>query len=94
MQAFPFTFIFDSAGSPDNIVLPQDFPNGIRSILLRPPAGHAWTLYGIGPDGHALNMDESVTLTRSGGQCPFIAGEVIGRAELDAGSGTGQGLGL
>ena len=88
MQAFPFTFAFDSSGSPDAITLPQDFPSGIRTLILKPPSGHAWTFYGLGATGYSADIDEPVRL----GPVYCKAGETIGYAALDSGSGTGQGL--
>jgi len=62
MQGFPFSFDFDSSGSPDAIVLPQDFPSGVVTIRLKPPVGHAWSFYGPGAEFFALQMDEELTL--------------------------------
>lgn len=92
MQVFPFTFTIDAVGNPDSIVLPADFPVGLRHIQLRPPVGHAWTFYGAGATGFDLTTDQSVSLVRSYNQPPFIALETIGRASLDTGTGSGAGL--
>ena len=92
MQGFVFEFAFDASGSPDAITLPHDFPVGMRRIILKPPIGHAWTFYGEGSTGHPLQMDEPVELKREPAQASFQAGETIGRAALDTGSGNGGGL--
>lgn len=92
MTGFPFVFTFDASGSPDDIILPQDLPLGTRTVVLRPPVGHAWTYYGEGPTGLSLPPDEPVVLRREVGQGPFQPRETVGRAALDTGSGNGQGL--
>lgn len=89
MYAFPFTFTMDASGSPDAIVLPQDFPSGVRSLILKPPVGHAWNFYGPGATvKHVLATDEPLPL----GPIYVAAGETIGFGELDSGSGTGRGI--
>jgi hypothetical protein len=88
MQGFPFTFSIDAAGSPDAITLPHDFPTGVRTLRLRPPAGHAWNYYGPGSTYYALGTDEELVL----GPGPYHAGETIGSASLDTGTGTGRGI--
>lgn len=88
MQPFPFSFDFDASGSPDSITLPQDFPNGVCMIRLKPPVGHAWTFAGQGSTTYVLQTDEILEL----GPMYCAAGQVIGKAVLDTGSGTGKGI--
>lgn len=88
MQPFPFTFDFDASGSPDNIVLPANFPGGRCVIRLKPPVGHAWTFVGINGVSYTLSTDQEIPL----GPLYGVAGLVIGAATLDSGSGTGQGI--
>lgn len=91
-MAFTFTFDFDASGSPDAITLPQDFPSGLREIVLAPPVGHSWTYFGPNNStGKLMGMDQTVTLKRSWNEAGFRAFEVIGAASLDTGSGTGTG---
>ena len=88
MQAFVFSFTADSSGTADNITLPQDFPAGKKRILIRPPAGHAWTFYGLSSTGYPLDPDQEFQCLRSDGEAAFVAGETIGSAANDTGSGT------
>ncbi len=92
MQAYVFDFVFDASGSADDITLPMDLPHGFRTIVLHPPSTHAWTFYGIGSSGFSKAADATVTIVRTTAQAAFQPGEVIGRAVLDTGSGTGKGL--
>lgn len=95
MQAFNFTFTGDASGSPDEIRLPQDFPIGKRTILIRPPAGHAWAFYGFGKTtgGYPLDTDRELMLPRQG-EGSFSPYEVIGAVSLDSGTGTFSALAL
>lgn len=88
MQGFPFTATIDSSGSADVITLPQDFPSGVRKIRLKPPEGHAWTFYGPGTTSFPLGVDEPLEL----GPALYQAGETIGSASLDTGTGTLRGI--
>lgn len=89
MQAYTFTFIANATGSPDEIQLPQDFPSGKKRILIRPPAGHAWTYYGFNRStGYPLDTDREFEVLRQTGEAPFSALDIIGAAALDTGSGT------
>ena len=89
---YAFSFTGDSSGAADNIQLPQDFPAGKKLVLVRPPAGHAWTAYGpTGATGYPLDPDREFPFKREPEQAPFVAGEVIGRVALDSGSGTFYG---
>lgn len=95
MQGFNFTFTADSSGSPDVIALPSNFPHGLRTILITPPAGHAWSYFGFGKstEGYPLSMDRELKLPRIG-EGSFEPGEIIGAASLDSGSGTFSVLAL
>ena len=88
MQPFPLEFTIDSSGSPDVLTLPQDFPSGECTLRLKPPAGHAWTFYGQGTEVFELDLDEVLTI----GPGYRYAGETIGSAELDTGTGTLRGI--
>ena len=88
MKGFPFNATVNSTGSADAITLPQDFPSGICTIVLKPPVGHAWDFYGPGTAFIALGMDEPLTL----GPAYHEAGETIGYGDLDSGSGTLRGI--
>jgi hypothetical protein len=89
-----FTFTADASGTADAIVLPQSFPHGCKSIWVRPPAGHAWTVYKVlGATGYPLDPDQAFEFHRAGAQAPFTAGETIGYAALDTGSGTFNAIG-
>lgn len=88
MQPFAFGFTFDSSGSADDILLPQNFTSGVCTIRLKPPAGHAWNFVGLDGTTFPLDMDEVLTL----GPGYFAAGQKLGAASLDTGSGTGKGI--
>lgn len=57
-------------------------------LWLKPPVGHAWTFYGQGAQTRQCDVDEQVPI----GPGFRYAGEVIGRASLDAGSGNLLGI--
>jgi hypothetical protein len=89
-----FTFTADASGSADAITLPQSFPMACRRILVRPPAGHAWTVHiYVGGTGYPLDVDREFAFERSSEESPFKPGETIGYAVLDTGSGTFYGIG-
>lgn len=87
MQVYVFPFSLNSAGAT-TIVLPQDFPAGIRRVRLKPPVGHAWTFTSVAGNTYPLNMDEALDV----GPCSMQPGETIGSATLDSGSGNGKGM--
>lgn len=87
MQVYVFVFPMNSAGMTA-IVLPPDFPSGIRTLRLAPPSAHAWTFQSNAGVQRALNMDQELPL----GPGSFQAGETIGAAQLDSGSGNGSGV--
>lgn len=88
MIPFTFTFTIDSAGSPDDIVLPANFPTDRCTIRLKPPTGHAWTFTSVNGVAFVLDMDEVLTLQLG----YHTSGQTIGAGALDAGSGTGSGV--
>lgn len=92
MYSYPFEFTIDASGSPDDIQLPSNFPSGMRTIVLKPPSGHAWTFYGQTSTGYPLSIDETYTIRRTDKQPEFQPLEIIGRGALDTGSGTGNGI--
>lgn len=92
-QIQTFQFTVDSSGSADPITLPGYIPDGCHEVIITPPAGHAWTLFGApSSTGIPKAVDEPYTFRRNSARGSFRAGEILGYAALDTGTGTFSGV--